>query len=113
VLTETSATWIDLNDELSFLHKSKEFVWASARDGFLHLYLYDYQGHLVRRLTEAPGWSMTSAPAPSRPSTRSIGRIYFSATEKSPVERQLYRTRSTRKIPGASSASPQEPGYTA
>ncbi len=34
VLTETSNTWIDLNDELTFLKKSPEFIWASARDGY-------------------------------------------------------------------------------
>ncbi len=51
VLTETSDSWIDLNDELTFLSKTREFVWASARDGFPHLYLYDYDGRLLRRLT--------------------------------------------------------------
>src|SRR5882757_3737075 len=40
VLTETSNTWIDLNDELTFLKKSPEFIWGSARDGYTHLYLY-------------------------------------------------------------------------
>ncbi|HMK86361.1 MAG TPA: DPP IV N-terminal domain-containing protein, partial [Steroidobacteraceae bacterium] len=29
VLTETSDSWIDLDDELTFLRKSREFVWAS------------------------------------------------------------------------------------
>jgi dipeptidyl-peptidase-4 len=92
VLTETSATWIDLNDELSFLHHSKEFVWASARDGYLHLYLYDYQGHLVRRLTEGP-WMVDDFRARAiKAIDEKHRRIYFSATEKSPVERQLYRT---------------------
>lgn len=91
VLTETSGTWIDLNDEISFLRKTPEFVWASARDGYLHLYLYDYRGHLVRRLTEGP-WVVDDFRA------RAIKRIdeqhrliYFSATEKSPTERHLYR----------------------
>src|SRR6202035_2043297 len=34
VLTETSDSWIELHDELTFLNKAREFVWASARDGF-------------------------------------------------------------------------------
>ena len=51
VLTETSKTWIDLNNELSFLKQSPEFIWASNRDGYQHLYLYDYDGHLLRQLT--------------------------------------------------------------
>ncbi len=55
ILTESSDTWIDLNDELSFLKNSHEFIWASSRDGYTHLYLYDYEGHLIRPLT-AGNW---------------------------------------------------------
>ena len=51
ILTETSKTWVDLNHELSFLKNSPEFIWASSRDGHEHLYLYDYDGHVIRRLT--------------------------------------------------------------
>jgi dipeptidyl-peptidase-4 len=110
VLTETSATWIDLNDELSFLHHSKEFVWASARDGFLHLYLYDYQGHLVRRLTEGP-WMVDDFRARAiKAIDEKHRRIYFSATEKSPVERQLYRTSLDTKDPRRIERITREPG---
>jgi dipeptidyl-peptidase-4 len=110
VLTETSATWIDLNDELSFLHHSKEFVWASARDGYLHLYLYDYQGHLVRRLTEGP-WMVDDFRARAiKAIDEKHRRIYFSATEKSPVERQLYRTSLDTKDPRRIERITQESG---
>jgi dipeptidyl-peptidase-4 len=110
VLTETSATWIDLNDELSFLRHSKEFVWASARDGFLHLYLYDYQGHLVRRLTEGP-WMVDDFRARAIKAIDEKHRwIYFSATEKSPVERHLYRTSLDTNDPRRIERISQEPG---
>ena len=110
VLTETSATWIDLNDELSFLHHSKEFVWASARDGYLHLYLYDYQGHLVRRLTEGP-WMVDDFRARAiKAIDEKHRRIYFSATEKSPVERQLYRASLDTKDPRRIERITREPG---
>jgi dipeptidyl-peptidase-4 len=91
VLSETSASWIELNDEISFLKKTKEFVWASARDGFTHLYLYDYDGHLLRRLT-AGEWCVDDFRARAIKGIDEKKRlIYFSATEKSPVERHLYR----------------------
>jgi dipeptidyl-peptidase-4 len=110
VLTETSATWIDLNDELSFLHHSREFVWASSRDGFLHLYLYDYQGHLVRRLTEGP-WMVDDFRARAiKAIDEKHRRIYFSATEKSPLERQLYRTSLDTKDPRLVERITEEPG---
>ncbi|MGA2399385.1 MAG: DPP IV N-terminal domain-containing protein [Steroidobacteraceae bacterium] len=91
VLSETSDTWIELNDELTFLRKSREFVWASARDGFTHLYLYDYAGNLIRRLTAGP-WCVDDFRNRAIKGVDEKRRlIYFTATEKSPVERQLYR----------------------
>jgi dipeptidyl-peptidase-4 len=92
VLTETSKTWIELNNELSFLAHSREFVWASARDGYLHLYLYDYEGHLLRPLTAGP-WNVDDFRARAIKGIDEKNRwLYFTATEKSPTERQLYRT---------------------
>jgi dipeptidyl-peptidase-4 len=92
VLTETSNSWIELNDEISFLRKSPEFIWASARDGHQHLYLYDYQGHLIRQLT-AGDWSVDDFRARAIKGIDESHRlIYFTATEKTPIERHLYRT---------------------
>jgi dipeptidyl-peptidase-4 len=91
VLSETSPTWIELNDEITFLKKTKEFVWASERDGFTHLYLYDYDGRLVRPLT-AGKWCVDDFRARAIKGIDEDQRvIYFTATEKSPMERQLYR----------------------
>jgi dipeptidyl-peptidase-4 len=90
VLTETSDSWIDLNDELTFLSKSREFVWASARDGFPHLYLYDYEGRLLRRLT-AGDWSVDDFRARAIKAVDEGHRLlYFTAAANSPLERHLY-----------------------
>ena len=92
VLSETSNSWIDLNDELTFLKNGREFIWASARDGFQHLYLYDYDGHVVRRLT-AGDWNVDDFRSRAIKGVDETNRlIYFTATEKSPVERHLYST---------------------
>jgi dipeptidyl-peptidase-4 len=91
VLTETSTSWIELNDELSFLKKSPEFIWASARDGYRHLYLYDYDGRLVRQLT-AGEWNVDDFRTRAIKGIDETHRvIFFTATEKSPIERHLYR----------------------
>ena len=90
VLTESSNTWIDLNDELTFLKKSREFIWASARDGYTHLYLYDYEGHVIRQLTAGP-WVVDDFRKRAVLGLDEKSRtLYFTATEKSPVERHLY-----------------------
>jgi dipeptidyl-peptidase 4 len=92
VLTETSSTWIDLNDELSFLRNSREFIWASSRDGYTHLYLYDYEGHLIRQLT-AGKWVVDDFRKRAIMGIDENSRtVYFTATEKSPAERHLYST---------------------
>ncbi len=92
VLTETSKTWVNLNHELSFLKNSREFIWASSRDGHEHLYLYDYDGHVIRRLT-AGDWEVDGFRTRAIKGIDEKNRlIYFTATEKSPLERQLYST---------------------
>ena len=92
VLSETSATWVDLHHELTFVKHSREFVWASSRDGFQHLYLYDYDGNVIRQLT-AGHWIVDDFRARATMGIDEKKRqIYFIATEKSPTERHLYRT---------------------
>jgi dipeptidyl-peptidase 4 len=91
VLTEISNTWIDLHHELSFLKHSREFIWASSRDGYQHLYLYDYQGHLLRQLT-AGEWVVDDFRKRAIKSIDENNRVvYFTATAKDPTERHLYR----------------------
>jgi dipeptidyl-peptidase 4 len=91
VLTETNATWIELHDELSFLEQSKEFIWASSREGFRHLYLYDYQGQLRRQLT-AGAWTVDDFRARAIKGIDEKGRwVYFTATAHGPTQRQFYR----------------------
>jgi dipeptidyl-peptidase 4 len=110
VLTETSPTWIELNDELSFLKRTHEFIWASARDGFGHLYLYDYAGHLVRRLT-AGDWNVDDFRGRAIKAIDEKHRlIYFTATANGPIERQLYRVSLDTEDPRKIDRISQEPG---
>ncbi|MEO7916830.1 MAG: S9 family peptidase [Dokdonella sp.] len=51
LLRETSATWINLNDDLHFLPKDQGFIWGSERTGFHHLYLYDMSGTLQHAIS--------------------------------------------------------------
>jgi dipeptidyl-peptidase-4 len=110
VLTETSSTWIELNNELTFLKKSNEFIWASSRDGFKHLYLYDYQGGLIRQLTSGK-WSVDGSGSRAIKGIDENSRmIYFTATEKDPTERHLYVTSLDTDEPHRVRRISQEPG---
>src|ERR1700722_19828891 len=89
VLTETSKTWIELNNELRFLTHPREFIWASSRDGYQHPYLYDYEGHVLRQLT-AGAWNVDDFRARAIKGMDEENRNdYFKVPEKSPTERQF------------------------
>ena len=86
VLTETSPTWINLHDDLRFLHHLPAFLWSSERDGFNHLYLYSTDGELIRQLTAGP-WDVDAIKGVDE----ELGLVYFTAAELSPTEKHLYR----------------------
>ena len=91
LLSEHSDTWIDLNDELTFLARSRHFIWASSRSGFQHLYLYDWNGKLIRPLTSGE-WQVTGDNDSHgiRGVDERRGILYFTANAQSPLERHLY-----------------------
>ena len=95
VLEETSPTWIDISDffaqvqdYFTFPAGSREFFWLSDRDGHQHIYRYDYAGKLIAQVTQGP-WVVTRVEAID-PQSKTI---YYSSTEASVLERQLYSIR--------------------
>ncbi len=85
LLTETSDTWINLHYDLQFLKDNKHFIWASERDGFKHLYLYDLKGNKVRQLTQG-NWVNFGIEHVNEKQ----GLVFFSANKASPLETHLY-----------------------
>src|SRR5215475_8817850 len=86
VLTEKDEYWVNVNDDLYFFKDGKRFLWGSERSGYLHLYLYDLSGKQIAQVTQGE-WEVHGAPLVDE----AKGVVYFSATEKSPIERQVYR----------------------
>lgn len=101
LLTEHSDTWIEIHDDLVFLDQKEQFIWASDRTGYRHLYLYDYGGQLIQPLT-AGAWMVVGERG--EPGVLGVdeqtNRIYFMATRKGPLERQLYSVPITGDEPG-------------
>ena len=94
LLTETSRFWVPLHNDLHFLTRSDRFIWASDRDGYRHLYLYDLEGRLIRPLTH--GQSMTigeSSNSGLRGVDEKRGYVYYLSNAASVLERQLYRVK--------------------
>jgi dipeptidyl-peptidase-4 len=86
LLEEKDLYWINVSDDLRFLKSSNRFVWSSERSGYRHLYLYDLSGKELAQLTKGD-WEVTHVDAIDE----AKGLVYFSSTEKSPLERHLYR----------------------
>jgi dipeptidyl-peptidase-4 len=99
LLKETDKDWVNLHDDLYFLQDGKHFLWPSERTGYAHLYLYTMDGQLVRQITKG-NWALHSAGGVAfwvRQAVSAVdekgGWIYFTALEKSSIERHLYRIR--------------------
>ena len=86
LLTEKDSYWINVNDDLRFFSGSPRFLWGSERSGYHHLYLYDLTGKQLAQLTTGE-WEVTEVEALDEKNSV----VYFSSTEKSPLERHLYR----------------------
>ncbi len=85
-LSENDPNWINVSDDLYFLKDGKRFLWSSERSGYRHLYLYELEGKQLAQLTKGD-WEVSSLDGVDE----SKGLLYFTATEKSPMERHLYR----------------------
>ncbi len=86
LLSEKDLYWINISDDLRFFKNSDRFLWSSERSGYRHLYLYDLSGKQLAQLTSGE-WEVTSVDAIDE--ARKL--VYFSSTEKSPLERHLYK----------------------
>ncbi|UCF64365.1 MAG: S9 family peptidase [bacterium] len=96
LMQETDPAWIEVHDDLIFLRSKPEFLWTSERSGYNHLYRFDMAGNLIQPITSGQ-WSLFSSEGVSWVSKAVMGVdemngwIYFTALEKSSIERHLYR----------------------
>lgn len=95
VLEEQSDTWIDIFDFFAgelhlfyFPEETESFFWISDRDGYSHIYHYDYGGTLLGQVTEGP-YDVVAIKSID-PAKKSL--TYLSC-EISPLEQNLFRIR--------------------
>ena len=93
LIEEKDPYWINSLDAPYFLKDSGRFLWLSERDGWLHLYLYDDGGKLIRKLTSGD-WMIDHpvfSDVPMFQLDEAAGWVYFSSTDPDPRERQIWR----------------------
>ena len=83
---ETSDKWIEPEHAAFFpVETSNNFVWVSERNGFNNLYYYDFNGTLIKQLTD------------HRFVVKGImeynnGNVFYTTTGESPLETHVYYT---------------------
>jgi dipeptidyl-peptidase-4 len=85
LLSETSKTWIELNEDLHFLEHQDAFVWASDRSGFKHVYMYGLDGRLLHPISSG-NWNIDSVRAVDE----AKGLVYVDSNRDFVPDRQLY-----------------------
>jgi dipeptidyl-peptidase 4 len=85
LLTEKNKYYIDIHDVLHFTADGKYFIWQSEQDGYNHLYLYHSDGKLANQITKG-SWDVDAVSGIDDKKKL----IWFTSSEVSPMERQLY-----------------------
>jgi len=85
LLTETSKTWVAINDDLHFLKKRNAFIWASERSGRNHLYMFDMNGKLLHPITKGE-WGVDNILAIDE----DAGKVYIASNKDAVIDKQTY-----------------------
>ncbi len=84
---EKDEQYVEPQHQLQFLkNEPNKFVWFSQRDGWMHLYLYNTNGEMLKQLTKGK-WVVTDFLGFD--SKRDF--LYVVGTKDSPLERHLYK----------------------
>jgi dipeptidyl-peptidase-4 len=97
LVSETSASWVNLSGDLHFLKHQPAFVWSSERSGNKHLYLIGLDGEVRHALTSGD-WQVDELLAVDE----TAGVIYFAANRDAVIDQQVY----TARLDGADAARP-------
>ena len=84
LLEETDKAYIDIHDNLTFLIDNS-FIWTSEKDGFNHIYHYDFNGKLINQITSG-NWEVTNYYG----FNAAKKTIYYQSVENSSVNRGVY-----------------------
>jgi dipeptidyl-peptidase-4 len=84
LLNETDKAYIDITDNLTFL-VDNSFIWTSEKDGFNHIYHYDFNGKLINQITKGD-WEVTRYYG----FNESKKSIYYQSVENGSTNRGVY-----------------------
>ena len=86
ILQEKDPAWVDVDNDLRWLHSGKDFLWISERDGWRSVYVVSKDGKQIRLTT--PGAFDVIDIVAIDPEEK---WLYYIASPDSPTQRYLYR----------------------
>lgn len=90
---EKNTKWIEPEHPAFFpFEGSNNFVWISERDGFNNLYSYDFEGNLIKQLTDHDFVVKDIVDFKN-------GMIYYSATGEYPLDTRIYAVPLKKGVP--------------
>lgn len=84
MLNEVDKAYIDIHDNLTFLDDNS-FIWTSEKDGFNHIYHYNFDGKLINQITKG-NWEVTNYYG-FNPKKKTI---YYQSVENGSINRGVY-----------------------
>ena len=84
LLEETDKAYINITDNLTFLNDNS-FIWTSEKDGFNHIYHYDFSGKLIKQITKGT-WEVTNYYGYNTEKKT----IYYQSVENGSINRGVY-----------------------
>jgi dipeptidyl-peptidase-4 len=88
VYEDKDPAWVDVVDNIEWLHGGKDFLWVSERDGWRHVYIVPRDGKPAVLAT--PGAFDVIDPLGADPEAK---WLYYIASPDNPAQRYLYRIR--------------------
>lgn len=85
IYTEENKYYIEINDHWHFLKGNTQFLLTSEKDGYRHIYLYEISGNLIRQITQGH-WEVNDMVGVDE----NKALIYYTSTENSPLEKDLF-----------------------
>ena len=87
IFRDQDSAWVDVMDEIRWVHNGQEFLWLSERDGWRHAYLVSRDGKRVQLITPGAYDVIELGSVDEK-----AGQLYFIASPENATQRYLYRS---------------------
>jgi len=87
LLNEKDGAYVSVKNDLTFLDDNS-FIWTSEKDGYNHIYHYDFNGKLINQITNG-AWEVTKYYGFNKDKKT----IYYQSVENGAINRGVYSIR--------------------